>query len=212
MSEENFKKEWNYIEETAKINGFDSKVVQKIFNKHKKKHELSQVSSLVGPKDEAEFKFIGLPYYGNLTQKLSRKLRQRNIKIGFQNPGNLSQKLGTAKEKEKDHLKKSGIYMLKCSDCETKYIGMTKRDIKTRQKEHVADCRKPLNEESAMAFHCIQENHSIDNEVVLLREVNEVYKLSCWESLELFKHQEEDLANIFKLGNSPSVLFSALKS
>jgi hypothetical protein len=32
--------------------------------------------------------------------------------------------------------------------------------------------------------------------------------LSVWESLELFKHKQENLANLYKEGNSPSVLFN----
>jgi hypothetical protein len=212
MNEESFNIEWEYIQETAKINGFDLKVINKIFKKHQNKENFAQITSLTTQNDEKDWKFIGIPFYGNLTEKLSRKLRQRNIKLGYQNSGNLSQKLGTSKEKDKDHLKKSGIYMLKCADCEGKYIGMTKRSIRTRKNEHVADCNKPLNEESAMAFHCITNNHTIDDEVILLREVNEVYKLSRWESLELHKHRNEDLTNIYKMGNSPSILFDVLKT
>jgi hypothetical protein len=103
---------------------------------------------------------------------------------------------------------KSGIYLLKCANCDMKYIGMTKRKLSTRRSEHVSDCSKPLNQESAMAYNCIMENHEIKDGAKLLKQVNEPHKLSVWESLELFKHKQENLANLYKEGNSPSVLFN----
>jgi hypothetical protein len=89
-------------------------------------------------------------------------------------------------------------------------IGLSKRRIGVRKKEHIADCSKPLNEESAMAHHCICESHKIDDQMELLKEVNEFYKLNVWESLFLFKHSNLNLQNIYKEGNSPSILFQAL--
>jgi hypothetical protein len=84
---------------------------------------------------------------------------------------------------------------------------MTKRKLKERRKEHVQDCSKPLNQESAMAFHCITEDHKIKSGAILLKEIDEPYKLSEWESLHLNKHRNLNLANLYKEGNSPSVLF-----
>ena len=61
-----------------------------------------------------------------------------------------------------------------------------------------------------MAFHCITNGHQMKKEIQLLKEVDENYKLSTWESLELTKHKNENLANIYKEGNSPSILFETL--
>ena len=110
-----------------------------------------------------------------------------------------------------DPLQKSGIYKLNCNDCDKKYIGMSKRSISIRRDEHIADCKKPLNPESAMAHHCITEGHTI-KDVILLKEVDERYKLNRWESLELFRHREEKLTNLYLQGNSPSFLFQFCKS
>jgi predicted GIY-YIG superfamily endonuclease len=126
------------------------------------------------------------------------------------NSGKIADYLGTSKDKEIDKSKKSKVYLLTCNDCDSKYIGMTKRQIRKRFSEHQADCLKPLNQDSAIAFHCITEKHTIKNEVVLLKEVDEPHKLSVWESLNLFKNRNENLTNIFKEGNSPSILFECI--
>jgi GIY-YIG catalytic domain len=128
----------------------------------------------------------------------------------FKNSGKISDLVGTTKDKEDDDGKKSGIYKLNCADCSAQYIGMTKRCLKTRFKEHLADCKKPLNPDSAMAFHCITEGHKMRNEAKLLKQSDEQFKLSILESLELFKHKNQNLQNLYKDGNSPSILFHCI--
>ena len=59
------------------------------------------------------------------------------------------------------------------------YIGQTKRSIAQRRNEHINDCYKPANPDSAMAYHCITEGHSIQG-ANLLREVDDAYKLNSW--------------------------------
>jgi hypothetical protein len=137
-------------------------------------------------------------------------MKKYNIEVGFQNVGKISDHLGSTKDKEIDKSRKSGIYLLKCNDCDAEYVGMTKRTAAKRDAEHRADCHKPLNPESAMAYHCITSNHTIKDGVELLKEVNEPSKLSIWESLKLFKRKDKNLANIIKEGNSPSILFETL--
>lgn len=72
MAAENFKKEWDYIQETANKNGFESKILQKIFKKHERKFAMSQVTSLRNEsKQENETKgYIGIPFLGSLTENL----------------------------------------------------------------------------------------------------------------------------------------------
>mgnify|MGYP003551533224 CR=1 FL=1 len=63
-----------------------------------------------------------------------------------------------------------------------------------------------------MAYHCIMNKHKIKNEVKLLKEVDEPFKLNVWESLWLSKMKNEKLENVIKEGNSPSILFEVLES
>ena len=153
---------------------------------------------------------MGLPYYGNLTEKIKRKLKPFNIRVAYQNPGKLSDLIGSTKDKNIDELAKSGIYQLSCADCDAIYIGQTKRNIGIRRNEHINDCFKPENPESAMAYHCITKSHSIRN-VSLLKEVHDTYKLDSWESLQLKLNEDENLTNLNKFGNSPSILFNYCK-
>lgn len=212
MSKESLEEEWKFIMDTARINGYKEEEIDKIFDKHERKYLRRQHTSLSSQReDPGELKFIGIPFHGILTEKLSRKFKQHGIKTAYQNRGKLSDYLQSAKDRELDDKKKSGIYKLNCQDCDKIYIGQTRREIRTRFNEHVADCSKPLNPDSAMAFHCLTENHRI-KDVELLKEVNEKYKLDAWESLLLCKNRDKQLTNVIKLGNAPSILHEFCQS
>jgi hypothetical protein len=214
MSKENFEKEWKYIKDSAKINGFDDEVIWRIFKKHERKFRLSNVTTLNStPINSNEFceNVISIPFHGSLTENLRRKLSKYGVKIVFKNQNKLSDLLGSMKDQEKNAEKKSGVYIIDCDDCDAKYIGMTKRRLEKRFNEHLNDCKKPLNPESAMAFHCITNGHKMNNEIKLLKEIDEPHKLSVWESMLLYKNRRLNLTNLIKEGNSPSILYEILE-
>lgn len=174
---------------------------------HKKKAELKRLTSLTQEQElDGSTMYVSVPYFGNLTKRLGSTLKKFGIKLAYSNQGKLSDGLLPLKDKLNDNLMKSGIYRLQCQDCTKSYIGQTKRKIVERRNEHLEDCFKPANPDSAMAFHCISEEHSIQ-QAKLLNEVDEPYKLNSWESLFLHRYQSTDLANLIKFGNSPSILF-----
>lgn len=211
MSRDNFKKELDYIKETCNMNGYHEKIVNQIFMKHKNKFERRNFTSLRNATiDDVETKYLSFPFYGNLTERIKRRLKPFNIKVAYKNPGKLSNHFVSTKDKSDNDLMKSGIYQLSCADCDAIYIGQTKRNIQTRRNEHISDCFKISNPESAMAYHCITEGHSI-KDVSLLKEVCDNYKLDSWESLLLKMMEEKNLTNLNKFGNAPSILFKNIK-
>lgn len=211
MSKENFMEELKYINETAEINGFDEKEVKRIYKKQEKKMILRSTSSLVKKNEEdTNFNNIGIPFYGTLTENLKRRLKKFGIRTSFTNQGKLSDLFETMKDQDRKIESKSGIYMLECENCDACYVGQTKRSFETRGSEHLADCRKPLNPDSAMAYHCITEGHEIKKEMKCLKETDEPWKLNVWESLMLYKNRNLNLMNQVKEGNSPSVLYEAI--
>ena len=54
------------------------------------------------------------------------------------------------------------VYKINCVNCESSYIGQTKRKLKTRIKEHKADIRKPTSEISVVSRHQLNEMHELD--------------------------------------------------
>ncbi|CRL00388.1 CLUMA_CG013656, isoform A [Clunio marinus] len=88
---------------------------------------------------------------------------------------------------------KSGIYELLCKNCPKKYIGQTSRRFDERYKEHRRAFRYQDEKSSAMAAHCIDEEHYM-GEGRIIEEVRDNNKLDAWESL--YMDNDKNLVNI----------------
>jgi hypothetical protein len=113
MNPKDFNKELNYIFEAANRNGYEEICIQKIYKKHKFKHDLRQFTSLnpINEKKES-IKYISMPYDPNITNKLQNELDKFNMKIAYESHGKLSDFLGSMKDKNEDPLENSGIYQI----------------------------------------------------------------------------------------------------
>jgi hypothetical protein len=205
MSQEDFEVEQKYIMDTGRMNGYSRQMLDKIFEKHKRKKDLQNLTSLQ-PLDDAEYKYISMPFCPPLTHRLDNQLRKHGYKVAYKNDGKLSDLLGSTKDKIREDDEKSGIYQINCSKCDASYIGQTKRKMKIRIKEHFEDCSKPPIEEKPMPKHAIENNHPF-GEISLLKEVRKPFELNAYESLLLNKHKNKNLVNIQKEGNCPSTLY-----
>jgi hypothetical protein len=85
--------------------------------------------------------------------------------VAFTIPHKLNKFITTGK----DHIDRLScndvVYKINCKDCDSSYVGQTKRQLKTRVSEHRADITKPLSP-SVISVHRIEENHEFDWENV----------------------------------------------
>ena len=58
-------------------------------------------------------------------------------------------------------IQKSGIYKLKCPDCNAVYIGQTLRNFEVRYSEHYRAYRLQQPDKSHYAKHLLNEGHSL---------------------------------------------------
>ena len=76
-------------------------------------------------------------------------------------------KMNTFIKTRKDPLLKDDyrgvVYKINCLNCESSYVGQTKRKLKTRIKEHKADhIRRSTSEMSVISRHQLNEMHELD--------------------------------------------------
>jgi len=78
--------------------------------------------------------------------------------------------------KSKDLLlsKNNVIYKIFCNNCEASYVGQTKRQLKTRLKEHKNNIKHDRSKHSVIFEHIVECNHSFDWEgiKIMARETN----------------------------------------
>ncbi|KAL1448305.1 hypothetical protein WDU94_005688, partial [Cyamophila willieti] len=87
--------------------------------------------------------------------------------------------------------KKSGVYQIKCSDCNSIYIGLTTRSLEKRFSEHV------VRPESHVAQHMAEIGHSfcISN-ATLLHSERKARKLACLEMMYIKEAVVKNESNI----------------
>jgi hypothetical protein len=109
--------ELNEIKTIAKINGYSEEFVDRIHNKHKKKKELRNLTTLIPvlKRDDTPTKRQAITFYPAITNKLLRIFRNHQIDS---NKGKLKDSLGNPKDKT-EMLQKSGICQVECEGCDS---------------------------------------------------------------------------------------------
>lgn len=160
LSEDNFNKEIEKINQIAKINGFDEKIIESLMKKHRNKKNLTNITSLSFISDnENETIYTGGVFVNDLTTRISKIYRKNNIKFSPNSTGyKLKTLFGNAKDKL-ENSEKSGIFSILCGDCDDSYIGQCRRAIKYRFGEHYKHNQQGEIGKSTAADHFILKNH-----------------------------------------------------
>lgn len=152
-------------------------------------------------------KFHVLTYFGPISTKISNILCKDNGTVSFKSSNRLSNLIFNVKDKPNNY-KKSGVYKLKCNECNGCYIGQTGRNFETRFKEHNA-CYRLKKRTSNFANHFLDTDHTFPdiNNLQILHTGNKGRKLDILENIEIYKHKNDPNRNLLntqiELGNSP---------
>ncbi|XP_058446374.1 uncharacterized protein LOC131427320 [Malaya genurostris] len=210
-------KEKNFIFEIGKFNGYPEHTIQTIFDKKLrllKKQSLTTLTLTSG-----NFKRISVDFNQNISHPLKSKLRKFVLDLVFSSMNyQLKTLLGSTKDPT-ENLKKSGVYKISCPHCDKIYIGQTKRTLDIRFKEHISEIAKASKElekglphhfKSKVAEHAFFEDHELTtNDIKILRQISNPWKLDSAESLEIFKNNSISFLNRDQ-GNRSSWLFQLL--
>ena len=148
--------EKTYLEKALRENGFSKKVIEKAFSR---KPNVEQTDLLAISSDEKPEGWAFLPYVRGTTDKISKILRQHNIKTIFDTDTKIERYLSSIKDKI--HLDGKGIYEIPCKDCTGVYIGETGRRISNRVIEH-RNCLRRDEKTSALVQHERKHSHQVD--------------------------------------------------
>jgi hypothetical protein len=177
-----FKKEEEYIFEVCDMNGYDRKMIKKIQQKHlQKNNQPKSTLKRENSNDRQEGgRLLMMNFYPPLTDHIQRVAKRVHINSVYTSKGTLGDFLINLKD-ERPSEAKSGIYRIKCQQCDDEYYGQTRRRAQERWKEHDAACRLNQPQKSAVAKHALSFGHSI-GEKKLVKEVTSPWELNAWES------------------------------
>lgn len=186
LNVQNYIQELKNIKRIALINGYKESKIDELVTKHSRKIKQESITTMKKIKDEPEIR-RKFSFNGPLSYQISQILKRYNITCIFGNDGKLTNILGNTKDKIPDN-QKSGIYTIKCNDCEQVYIGQSRRAIEIRYKEHRNHWLKGQPEKSSVAKHMIDEFHGFGTgNLKLLKSVPRNSYLDAFESLFIHK-------------------------
>ena len=103
-------------------------------------------------------KWVTFTYTGKETNFITNLFRETNLKIAFRT-SNTTQSLLKHKQQPPDIYTQSGVYKLKCPDCNKAYVGQIGRSFQVRFNEH-KNAFKTNSHTSNFAKHLNEQAHS----------------------------------------------------
>ena len=71
---------------------------------------------------------VTIPYIKGTSETISRILQPYNIRVAHKPTTTLRQLLTNVKDRDEPNNRQGAVYKIKCSDCQTSYIGETGRN------------------------------------------------------------------------------------
>ena len=145
--------------------------LQFIFNtiRNRIKHHFFKKSNNITPDTEVEKKFFVIPYIKNVSEKFKFINSEHDCKIAYTCKNNLSNIIKTGKDILDRVDNCNVVYKIQCHNCESSYVGQTKRKLSTRVKEHRKDINKKSGSPSTISQHRIDLGHDFNwNDVKIL--------------------------------------------
>ena len=197
LFDQNFKKEKEKILSIAIENNFPRSLIHDLINKMGYKKRLSEVTTFNMSKEE-EKTWAAVNFQPKLFPKFKRIFGKYNLKPAPYNNFTLKSYFHSQLKDKTPDEKSSGIYGVNCQDCDSVYVGQTRRNVATRMKEHMRAVKNKEVCKSAVARHCWTENHQIDQTPQLLKKVPKNSNLNIWENIFIFKNRGKILNDNMK--------------
>lgn len=203
LEDDDYDEEYAKIIQTGKQNGYAARTIKKIIEKHQRKQQLRNTTTLT-PFDEPEKKRSSMPFCGEYFKQVQQLCGQTDHEAV---PNSSNYKLKRFLTKTKDDIKKeerSGIYRVACEDgCDAAYIGQSKRKISTRFAEHMVHFRNLEPEKSSIADHLFDNCHFTNiKKLKLLKEVSKHEQLDMLESIAIMNERKNN-GQIMNNDNGP---------
>lgn len=207
MSNQDFEKEKNIILYLALKNGYKSSIIEKMIRKKIKKKFETQRSIEENNRKE----YICIPHNTTINKATRKTFQNSNLKITYRTKNNAFQMIknkisNEAYNNQVKDINKSGIYQIKCSDCNKSYIGQTSRSFKKRFQEHIQALKSgnKTTMKSNFAEHLIETRHeykNIDENLEILEYERNKTKLNVKEDFHIYTNYKRCPQNLLNTMN-----------
>jgi len=123
-------------------------------------------------------KILVIPYIKNISELIAATIDKSRCVIGYRTLNNLGGFVRVHKDTVETVSNNNVVYKISCMNCEASYVGQTKRQLKTRVKEHFILHFNLMSESanpSVITEHILQMSHSFDWENVRILDTERNY-------------------------------------
>lgn len=193
--------EIQYIRNIALQNGYNREFVNNIYNGYLKKTYINRNTTLIPINDSkklANKKYISYNFINKNTNKIINIYDKDQYTIAYKPINNIVKHLKYTGSSPINKYHQSGIYKIKCTNCDAIYIGKTDRSFNTRFLEHLRAFKNKKKSFSNVAEHLISNKHvitDIENNLEILEICNNKNKLEHLEKYYIYKYKNFNLIN-----------------
>ena len=146
-----------YVHKQSITHTFKKQQIEKVKRKISRKVILTTTEEITTEEPKA---YVNLPYINGTSNILRRIFNEHKIKSTFTSKETLRKILSHPKDKQLSQEKKSNVvYQIPCNDCQTVYIGETKRTLVQRVQEHKRTVRNADTSKNEIADHSWTKDH-----------------------------------------------------
>jgi len=133
--------------------------------------------------------YFSIPYIKKHSDKLINSLAYSKRKIAYKCNHKLKKFIKPIKDPIPRCQNNNVVYKIQCSDCEATYIGQTKRQLRTRIKEHKQNVKKKTDTLPVITEHILNTGHNFDwDNTAIIDTESHFNKRLISESLHIKRH------------------------
>jgi len=157
-----------------------------IYNNRKNLTSNNSLNNSKNSSEEINRKIIVLPYINKISELVATTVDKSKCITGYRVLNSLGRFIKAHKDTNELLTNSNVVYKISCHDCNASYVGQTKRQVKTRIKEHKNNSKLLSSKPSVITEHILEYSHSFnwDNIKILDTESN-YYKRAVSEMLHI---------------------------
>jgi len=106
--------------------------------------------------------FFTIPYVKSISESFLPTVNKFGFNIAYSSFNTLNKFIKRGKDKIDLMSQNEIVYKINCLNCNSSYVGQTKRQFKTRLKEHKSDINKKNGNLSVVSNHRLEHNHDMN--------------------------------------------------
>jgi len=112
--------------------------------------------------DSVTKKYFIIPYIRNISEIITSIINKSVCTVGYRGLNRLDRIIRVHKDQTEHQHKNNVIYKINCENCNASYVGQTKRQLKTRIREHYNNIKLDDSKYSVVTQHMVKHNHTFD--------------------------------------------------